>query len=177
LVELNARIGIVVLLLAIAVLAGLYYSALPPKQDTSATTPNSAIATSTPASNSQYTSTVTCYLDSCPPVACPSWGCGPLVTATISSYFYSTQTAQTLLGYVKVLPGTASGVYFFDVGSVQYHLVFCSCQGTGICNCPNMPALSDGEMIQVTGSVVTPSTYGPVLAPGGDIYVQTWSLP
>jgi hypothetical protein len=99
-----------------------------------------------------------------------------MVTTTISSYFYSTQSVQTLVGYVKVLPGTGSGVYFFDVGSVQYHLVFCSCQGTGICNCPNIPALSDGEMIQVTGSIVTPSTYGPVWAPGGDVYVQTWSL-
>jgi hypothetical protein len=100
-----------------------------------------------------------------------------MVTMTISSYFYSTETAQTLVGYVKILPGTASGVYFFDVGSVQYHLVFCNCQGTGICNCPNIPALSDGEIIQVTGNVVTPSTYGTVWAPGGDIYVQTWSLP
>jgi len=97
------------------------------------------------------------------------------IATAISSYFYSAQSAQTLLGYVKVLPGTASGVYFFDVGSVQYHLVFCSCQGAGICNCPNLPALSDGERIQVTGSIVTPSTYGSVLAAGGNIYVQTWT--
>lgn len=168
-VELNARIGIVALLLAVVVGTGLYYSGLLAKQDASSNT------TSILSSNSQFTATVTCYLDSCPPVPCPSWGCGSMTTTTISSYFYSTQSAQTLVGSVKVLPGTASGVYFFDIGSVQYHLVFCSCQGTSICNCPNMPVLSDGEMIQVTGSIVRPSTYGPVWAPGGDIYVTSWS--
>jgi hypothetical protein len=89
---------------------------------------------------------------------------------------YSTQGNQTLVGIVKIIPGAGSGVYFFDVGSVQYHLVFCNCNGNSICNCPNIPALSDGEKIQVTGDIVTPSTYGSVWAPGGDIYVQTWSI-
>lgn len=122
------------------------------------------------------TATATCSLDTCLPVACPSWGCGPIVTTTISSYLSSTQATQTLVGTVKIIPGTGAGVYFFDVGSVQYHLVFCNCNGNSICNCPNIPALSDGERIQVTGAIVTPSTYGSVLAPGGDIYVQTWSI-
>jgi len=98
-----------------------------------------------------------------------------MTTTTISSYSYSTQSAQTLIGFVKILPGT-SGVYFFDVDSLQYRLVFCSCQGTGICNCPNIPVLNDGQKLQVTGTIVTPSTYGPVWAPGGDIYVQSWAI-
>jgi hypothetical protein len=124
----------------------------------------------------QHTATATCFLDTCLPVVCPSWGCGPIVTTTISSYLSSTQVTQTLIGAVKIIPGTGAGVYFFDVGSVQYHLVFCNCNGDGICNCPNIPALSDGERIQVTGAIVTPSTYGSVRAPGGDIHVQTWSI-
>lgn len=124
----------------------------------------------------QHIATATCSLDTCLPVACPSWGCGPIVTTTISSFLSSTQATQTLVGTVKIIPGTGAGVYFFDVGSVQYHLVFCNCNGNSICNCPNIPALSDGERIQVTGAIVTPSTYGSVWAPGGDIYVQTWSI-
>jgi hypothetical protein len=131
---------------------------------------------SMPSSTFQDTATATCSLDTCLPVACPSWGCGPIVTTTISSYLSSTQATQTLVGTVKIIPGTGAGVYFFDVGSVQYHLVFCNCNGNSICNCPNIPALSDGERIQVTGAIVTPSTYGSVWAPGGDIYVQTWSI-
>ena len=128
-----------------------------------------------PLSASQHTTTVTCYLDGCAPTPCPSWGCGQMTTTTISSYSYSTQSAQTLIGFVKIFPGT-SGVYFFDVDFLQYRLVFCSCQGTGICNCPNIPVLNDGQKLQVTGTIVTPSTYGPVWAPGGDIYVQSWSI-
>jgi hypothetical protein len=99
-----------------------------------------------------------------------------MTTTTISSYLYSTQSAQTLVGKVKIISGTNAGVYFFDVGSLQYHLIFCKCAGTATCNCPNIPALSDGEMIQVTGTIVTPSTYGPIWAPGGDIYVQSWTI-
>ena len=123
-----------------------------------------------------YTATMTCFIDGCVPVACPGGLCGGgIVTTTISSYLSSTKTSQTLVGTVKIIPGTGSGVYFFDVGSVQYHLVFCQCIGTGVCNCPMIPALTDGQSIQVTGTVVTPSTYGSVWAPGGDIYVTSWS--
>jgi hypothetical protein len=128
-----------------------------------------------PSSSSQQTSTVTCYLNGCPTFSCPSSGCGQITTFTVSSYYYSTQSSQTLTGYVKIIAGAPSGGYFFDVGSVQYRLVFCSCQGGGICNCPNIPALNDGEKLQVTGTIVTPSAYGPVWASGGDIYVQSWS--
>lgn len=114
-----------------------------------------------------YTATMTCFLDGCIPVACPGGLCGGgIVTTTISSYLSSTQANQTLVGTVKIIPGTGAGVYFFDVGSVQYHLVFCQCIGTGLCNCPMIPALMDGQSIQVTGTVVTPSTYGSVWAPG-----------
>ena len=124
-----------------------------------------------------YSATETCYLDGCVPVICPGGLCGGgIVTTTIATYMYSTQGNQTLVGIVKIIPGAGSSVYFFDVGSVQYHLVFCNCNGNSICNCPNIPALSDGEKIQVTGDIVTPSTYGSVWAPGGDIYVQTWSI-
>jgi hypothetical protein len=131
---------------------------------------------STSSSTSQHTATATCYLDGCMVVLCPSWGCGPIVTTTISSYIHSTQNTPTLIGNVKIIPGTTVGVYFFGVGSVQYHLVFCDCQRTSTCNCPKVPALSDGRRIKVTGIIVTPSTYGSVWAPGGDIYVQTWAI-
>ena len=111
------------------------------------------------------------------PVACPGGLCGGgIVTTTISSYMYSTQSIQTLVGIVKTIPGAGSGVYFFVVGSVQYHLVFCNCAPNAICNCPNIPVLNDGQKLQVTGTIVTPSTYGSVWAPGGDIYVQAWSI-
>jgi hypothetical protein len=124
-----------------------------------------------------YSATETCYLDGCIPVICPGGLCGGgIVTTTIATYMYSTQSSQTLVGIVKIIPGTGSGVYFFDAGSVQYHLVFCNCNRSSICNCPNIPALSDSERMQVTGAIVTPSTYGSILAPGGDIYVQTWSV-
>jgi hypothetical protein len=129
-----------------------------------------------PYSSLQYAVTVTCYLDGCPPVACPSWGCGTMTTTTVSAYLHSTQAVQTFVGYVKILTGAPSGVYFFDVGSVQYHLVFCNCPATEVCNCPNIPVLSDGQRLQVIGTIVTPSTYGSVWAPGGDIYVQSWAL-
>jgi len=123
-----------------------------------------------------YSATETCYLDACMPIACPGGLCGGgIVTTTISSYMYSTQSSQTLVGIVKTDQGTGSGVYFFDVGSVQYHLVFCNCAPNAICNCPNIPVLNDGQRLQVTGTIVTPSTYGSVWAPGGDIYVQAWS--
>jgi len=118
---------------------------------------------------------MTCFLDGCIPVACPGGLCGGgVVTTTISSYLSSTQATQTLVGTVKVIPGAEAGVYFFDVGSVQYHLIFCNCVGTG-CNCPNEPVLTNGLRIQVIGTVVTPSNLGPVWAPGGDIYVESWS--
>ena len=123
-----------------------------------------------------YTATMTCFLDGCIPVACPGGLCGGgIVTTTISSYLSSTQTNQTLVGTVKIIPGTGAGVYFFDVGSTQYHLVFCNCPAGSTCNCPNIPYLQDGEAITVTGTILTPSTYGSVWAPGGDIYVTSWS--
>lgn len=126
-------------------------------------------------SSSVPTVTVTCYLDGCIPLVCPSGGCGSLtITTTIASNMYSTQLNQTLIGTVKIIPQTGAGVYFFDAGSAQYHLVFCNCTGNGPCNCPNIPVFTDGQKIQVTGTIVTPSTYGPVWAPGGDLYVQTW---
>lgn len=121
------------------------------------------------------TGTVTCYVDGCVPLPCPSWGCGPIVTTTVSGYLYFTRGTVTLNGTVKIIPGAGSGVYFFDAHSVQYRLVFCNCTTTAPCNCPNIPAFTDGQKIQVTGTLVTPSTYGPVWAPGGDIYVQSWS--
>ena len=124
-----------------------------------------------------YSATETCYLDGCVPVACPGGLCGGgIVTTTISAHAHSTQTAQTLVGTVKVIQGSTPGTYFFDVGSVQYHLIFCNCPQNSTCNCPNIPVLNDGQQLQVTGTIVTPSTYGPVWAPGGDIYVQKWSL-
>jgi len=123
-----------------------------------------------------YSATETCYLDGCVPVACPGGLCGGgIVTTTVSSYMSSTLGSQTLIGTVKIISGSGSGVYFFDVGSVQYHLVFCNCAANATCNCPNIPVLNNGQRLQVTGTVVTPSTYGPVWAPGGDIYVQEWS--
>ena len=125
----------------------------------------------------KYSATETCYLDVCMPVACPGGLCGGgIVTTTISNYMYSTQSGQTLVGTVKIVPGTGSGVYFFAAGGVQYHLVFCNCAPNAICNCPNIPVLSDGQKLQVTGTIVTPSTYGSVWAPGGDIFVQAWSI-
>ncbi len=123
-----------------------------------------------------YRATMTCYLDGCVPITCPGGLCGGgITTTTVSSYLSSTQTSQTLIGTVEIISGTGDGVYFFNVGSVRYHLVFCNCSGGSDCNCSNIPVLSNGERIQVTGIIVTPSRYGSVWAPGGDIYVQTWS--
>lgn len=139
------------LLVSLALLAGVAYLALGSQLN------NLSISSST----IRYAETVYCYLDGCLPVACPPFGCGPLVTTTISSYFSSTYSNRVLTGVVKVV----SGVYFFQVGSTQYHLIFGSTSSLPL----------DGEMIQIIGTVVTPSTYGPVLASGGDIYVQTWS--
>lgn len=154
-------------MLGLVGVVALGYFALANHSNTPATTITTSIG---------HTVTETCYLDGCIPIVCPSWGCGPVTaTTTISSNIYSTQGNQTFIGIVKIIPGTGSGVFFFDVGSVQYHLVFCECTGTAPCNCPNIPALRDGERIQVTGNVTTPSTYGPVWAPGGDIHVQTWT--
>jgi hypothetical protein len=125
-----------------------------------------------------YSATETCYLNGCIPVICPGALCGGgIVTTTIASYMSSTQGMQglTLVGIVKIIPEAGSGAYFFDIGSVQYHRVFCKCVESGTCNWPNIPALNDGQRLQVTGTIVKPSTYGSLWAPGGDIYVQAWS--
>jgi len=160
-----ARLLSLIIILCVVGVVAVGYSAVTNYSNTPATT----IAI-------DHTVTETCYLDGCIPIACPSWGCGPVtITTTISSNIHSTQENQTFAGTVKIIPGTGAGVYFFDVGSLQYHLVFCKCAGTAPCNCPNIPTLKDGQRIQVTGTVTTPSTYGSVWAPGGDIYVQTWT--
>jgi hypothetical protein len=175
------------LLLAIVVVVIVYFAGnssliIPAPSSTSQYTAISTAAISTHSSSCQglpgcsYSATETCYLDACMPVACPGGLCGGgIVTTTVSSHMYSTQSSQTLVGVVKIIPGTGSGVYFFAVGSAQYHLVFCNCPSNATCNCPNIPLLNDGQRLQVTGTIVTPSTYGPVWAPWGDIYVQTWS--
>ena len=171
----NRLLLIAVIVLAVAGVAVVGFS-LSDRAGTSSQT------TSTPSYASSYstvltTGTVTCYADGCVPLACPSWGCGPIVTTTVSGFLYFTRGTVTLNGTIKIMPGAPSGVYFFDVHSIQYRLVFCNCTGTTTapCNCPNIPALTNGEQLRVTGTLVTPSTYGPVWAPGGDIYVQSWT--
>jgi len=176
------------LLLALAVIVIVYFAwnsslTVPASPSTSQYAATTTTLTSSHISSCQglpgcsYSATETCYLDACMPVACPGGLCGGgIVTTTISSYMYSTQSSQTLVGIVKIIPGTGSAVYFFAVGSIQYHLVFCNCAPNATCNCPNIPVLNDGQRLQVTGTIVTPSTYGSVWAPGGDIYVQAWSI-
>ena len=162
------RVLALVIVLGLAGLAVLGYSL-----SGQGVAPSQSLSSSTP-SHVYSTGTVTCYEDGCIPFPCPSWGCGPIVTTTVPGVLYFTRGTVTLNGTIKILPGTAAGIYFFDAYSVQYRLVFCNCTGTAPCNCPNIPAFTDGQKIRVTGTLVTPSTYGPVWAPGGDIYVQSW---
>ena len=173
---------LVIVLIAIAYFAWNSSPTTPTPPSTSQNTVTTTVALSSQITSCQglpgcsYSATETCYLDACMPVACPGGLCGGgIVTTTISSSMYSTQSIRTLVGIVKTIPGTGSGVYFLTVGSVQYHLVFCNCAPNAICNCPNIPVLNDGQRLQVTGTIVTPSTYGSIWAPGGDIYVQAWS--
>jgi len=171
----NLRLVVVVIVLVLAGVAAVGYS-LSNLGSSPASPSNTASSMTVASSSSALRSvTVTCYLDGCIPLPCPPSGCGPIVTTTVSGYIYYTRGTVTLNGTIKILPGTGSGVYFFDVGAAQYHLVFCNCTGTGPCNCPNIPAFKDGQKIRVTGTLVMPSTLGPVWAPGGDIYVQTWT--
>ncbi|MGA2784610.1 MAG: hypothetical protein ABSF09_07935 [Candidatus Bathyarchaeia archaeon] len=105
--------------------------------------------------------TVTCYLDGCLPIACPTWGCGTIVTTTISSYQSTTNAGQTFQGFVKIL----NGVYFLN-STVRYHLIFPGSMSF-------LPV--DGEKIVVNAVLVTPSGLGSVWAPGGDLQVSSWS--
>jgi len=108
-----------------------------------------------------------------------------VVVIVVSLYFSITNTtnsgqgSQSFVGIVSI----TDGFYFLNgyrdyacfhtvpkclilVENQTYHLIFPA-------NSSSLPI--DGELIEVTGPLVTTSIFW-VVAPGGDIYVRSWSV-